>query len=55
MTKADTSFNPIHAENPTLQINTTKLEGMKFMEWSQSVKNLTEKQREVYIYEGTQI
>lgn len=38
MTKANTSFNPIHAENPTLQITTSKLDGMNFMEWSQSVK-----------------
>ena len=38
MTKADTSFNPIHAENPTLQITTSKLDGMNFMEWSQFVK-----------------
>lgn len=38
MTKADTSFSAIHAENSTLQITTSKLNGMNFIECSQFMK-----------------
>ena len=37
--KSITLANPVHIENPTLQLTTSKLDGKNFMEWSQSVKN----------------